>query len=31
MIEAIGPDDRKALDELEALIQRLPDEEGESA
>lgn len=31
VIEAIGPDDRKALDELEALIQRLPDEEGESA
>ena len=31
MIEAIGPDDRKALDALEALIQRLPDEEGESA
>jgi phosphocarrier protein len=30
VIEAIGPDDRKALDELEALIQRLPDVEGES-
>lgn len=31
VIEAIGPDDRKALDELEALIQRLPDDEGKPA
>jgi phosphocarrier protein HPr len=30
VIEAIGPDERDALNELEALIRRLPDEEGES-
>lgn len=29
-IEAIGSDEREALDELETLLQRLPDEEEES-
>jgi phosphocarrier protein HPr len=30
-LEALGPDEQQALDELEALLKRLPDEEGESA
>jgi phosphocarrier protein HPr len=30
-LEAIGPDEQEALDELEALLKRLPDEEGDSA
>ncbi len=29
-IEAIGPDEKEALDELEALIRRLPQEEAEA-
>ena len=29
-IEAIGPDETEALDELEALIRRLPEEEAEA-
>jgi phosphocarrier protein HPr len=30
ILEAIGPDEQEALDELEALLKRLPEEEGES-
>lgn len=30
-LEAIGPDEQEALDELEALLKRLPEQEGESA
>ena len=30
VVEAIGPDEQVALDELEKLLQRLPYEEGES-
>jgi phosphocarrier protein HPr len=28
-IEAVGPDEKQALDELEALVRRLPEEEAE--
>jgi phosphocarrier protein HPr len=31
VLEAIGPDEQDALDELEALLKRLPGEEEESA
>ncbi len=27
IVEAIGPDEKEALDELEALVKRLPEEE----
>ena len=29
-IEAVGPDEKQALDELEALLRRLPEEEAEA-
>jgi phosphotransferase system HPr (HPr) family protein len=30
IIEAVGPDEKEALDELEALLRRLPEEEAKA-